>query len=428
MDNIISPVSAPKVKKRRKIKILGVILLSIILLASFFSAGMMLAQKNEFIKKISVKEAVYAGNVYNKYVTAPANKLTQDVNFNLFWKVWDTLLDKYVDKDKLDDKTMFYGALKGLVESTGDPYTVFMEPKVAKEFTDDLAGAFEGIGAEIGKKSDVITIIAPLADMPAEKVGLKAGDKIYAIDGKSTAGLAIDQAVSKIRGPKGTEVTLTIFRDGFDKPKDFKIIRQAIVVKSVRTVRRDDNIFVITITNFNDDTTELFKRAAQTALEKNPKAIILDLRNNPGGYLETAIDVASEWIDQGVVVTEQFNPEKKNEYWHRGRSRLKDFPTAVLVNQGSASASEIVAGALKDDGKAIIVGLKTFGKGSVQTLENLQDGSSVKITVAKWLTPKGNNINEQGIVPDVEVDLTIDDYNKGKDPQMDKAVEILSKK
>ena len=428
MDNIISPVSAPKVKKRRKIKILGVILLSIILLASFFSAGMMLAQKNEFIKKISVKEAVYAGNVYNKYVTAPANKLTQDVNFNLFWKVWDTLLDKYVDKDKLDDKTMFYGALKGLVESTGDPYTVFMEPKVAKEFTDDLAGAFEGIGAEIGKKSDVITIIAPLADMPAEKAGLKAGDKIYAIDGKSTAGLAIDQAVSKIRGPKGTEVTLTIFRDGFDKPKDFKIIRQAIVVKSVRTVRRDDNIFVITITNFNDDTTELFKRAAQTALEKNPKAIILDLRNNPGGYLETAIDVASEWIDQGVVVTEQFNPEKKNEYWHRGRSRLKDFPTAVLVNQGSASASEIVAGALKDDGKAIIVGLKTFGKGSVQTLENLQDGSSVKITVAKWLTPKGNNINEQGIVPDVEVDLTIDDYNKGKDPQMDKAVEILSKK
>ena len=191
---------------------------------------------------------------------------------------------------------------------------------------------------------------------------------------------------------------------------------------------RDDKIFVITITNFNNDTTELFKQAAQEAVEKNPKGIILDLRNNPGGYLETAVDVASEWIDQGVIVSEQFNTEKKNDYLRRGRARLKDFPTVVLVNQGSASASEIVSGALKDYGKATIVGMKTFGKGSVQTLDELNDGSSVKITVAKWLTPKGNNINEQGITPDVEVDLTSEDYDKGRDPQLDKAVELLNKK
>lgn len=417
-----------KTKKHKVIKIIGFILLILILTSSAFAGGMIMAQKNEVIKSASVKEAVYIGKIYNKYVTAPANKLTQDVDFNLFWNAWDLLKEKYVDKDKLDDKKMFYGALKGLVESSGDPYTVFMEPKLAKEFSNDLAGTFEGIGAEIGKKNDIITIVAPLADMPAEKAGLRAGDKIYAINGKPTAGLAVDEAVSLIRGPKGTEVTLAIFRDGFEKTKDFKIIRQIILVKSVKIKLRDDKIFVITMTNFNDDTSDLFKQAVQSAVEKNPKGIILDLRNNPGGYLETAIDVASEWIDNGVVVTEQFNPEKKNEYLNRGRARLKDFKTAVLVNEGSASASEIVAGALKDYGKARLVGKKTFGKGSVQTLEELKDGSSIKITVAKWLTPKGYNINEEGIAPDIEVDLTAEDYNNNKDPQMDKAVEILNKK
>lgn len=428
MDNINLPRQAPTVKKRKYLKITGVILSGLILISVGFGGGLMLAQKNEFIKRASITEAVYAGKLYNKYVTAPANKLTADVDFNLFWNVWDELKDKYVDKNKLDDKIMFYGAIKGLVDSIGDPYTVFMEPKIAKEFSDDLAGTFEGIGAEIGKRDNIITIVAPLADMPAEKAGLKAGDQIYAINGESTAGLAIDEAVSKIRGPKGTEVTLTIFRKGFEKPEDFKIIRQTIIVKSVKTKMGDDKIFTITITNFNDDTSELFKQAAADAVQKNPKGIILDLRNNPGGYLETAIDVASEWISEGVIVTEQFSPEKKNEYSHRGRARLKDFPTVVLVNEGSASASEIVAGALKDDGQATIVGMKTFGKGSVQTLQDLRDGSSVKITVAKWLTPKGYSINEQGIAPDVEVDLTLEDFNKNIDPQMDKAVEILIKK
>jgi len=418
----------PNLKKRGILKIAGVILLGLAILSAAFGAGMLVAQKNEFVKSASVRAANYAGAVYNKYVTAPTNKLNQEVDFNLFWNVWDMLKDEYVNKDKLTDKQLFYGALKGLVDSVGDPYTVFMEPKLAKEFSDDLAGTFEGIGAEIGKKNDIITIIAPLADMPAEQAGLKSGDKIYAIDSVSTAGLTVDEAVGKIRGPKGTAVTLTIFRESFDKAKDFKIIRQIILVKSVRTQRRDDGLLVITITNFNDDTAGLFKKAAAQAVLVNPRGIILDLRNNPGGYLETAIDVASEWIDQGIIVTERFSPEKKNEYLNRGRARLKDFPTVVLVNQGSASASEIVSGALKDYGKAIIAGEKTFGKGSVQTLENLRDNSSVKITVAEWLTPKGNNINEQGITPDIEVDLITDDYNNNKDPQLDKAVEILTKK
>ena len=428
LNNIMPPVGAPVARRRRKIKILGVILSLIILMSASFAGGMILAQKNELVKSASLKEAVYLGKIYNKYVTAPANKLTQDVDFNQFWQVWDLLKEKYVDRNKLNDKIMFYGALKGLTESIGDPYTVYMEPILAQEFSNDLAGTFEGIGAEIGKKNDLITIVAPLADMPAEKAGLKSGDKIYAINGQSTASLAVDQAVSLIRGPKGSEVILTIFRDSFDKPQDFKIIRQAIIVKSVRTALRDDNLFIISITNFNDDTSELFKKAVREAIEKNPQGIMLDLRNNPGGYLETAIDVASEWIADGIIVTEQFNPGKKNEYLNRGRARLKDFPTAVLVNQGSASASEIVAGALKDYNKATIVGKKTFGKGSVQTLEGLQDSSSVKITVAKWLTPKGNNIDGQGIEPDIDVDLTPEDYEAGRDPQLEKAIEILNKK
>ena len=303
-----------------------------------------------------------------------------------------------------------------------------MDPKIAKEFSNDLAGTFEGIGAELGKKNDIITIVAPLAGMPAEKAGLQAGDQIYAVDGESTAGLTIDEVVNKIRGPKGTKVTLTIFRKGFEKTEDITIIREMIIVKSVKTKISEDGIFIITITNFNDDTSDLFKQAVAEAVSKNPKGIILDLRNNPGGYLETAIDVASEWIDEGIIVSEQFSQEKKNEYKNRGLARLKNFPTVVLVNQGSASASEIVAGALKDYGKATIVGMKTFGKGSVQTLEDMDDGSSIKITVAKWLTPKGYNINDQGITPDIQIDLTLEDYNADKDPQINKAIEILNKK
>ncbi len=390
-----------------------------------FGVGLYFAGRNEVIRRLAVKENIYVGKLLNKYTQAPSGKLSQDINFNLFWDVWDKLKEYYVDREDLTDKKMFYGALRGLVGSAGDPYTVFMDPKVAREFSEDLAGTFEGIGAEIGIKNDVLTIIAPLPDMPAEKAGLKAGDKVLAINGESTVGITLDEAVRKIRGPKGTQVTLSIARKGEDGIKDITITRGKIIVKSIRTTLREDNIFVIKITNFNEDTEKLFNQAVREVLDKNPRGIILDLRNNPGGLLDTAIEVASEWIEDGVVVTEKFNEKNKIEHLARGRARLKGYPTVVLVNQGSASASEIVAGALQDYGLATIVGKKTFGKGSVQTLLNLSDGSSIKITVAKWLTPKGRSINDEGIEPDVEVDLTLDDYNADKDPQMDKAVEIL---
>ena len=393
-----------------------------------FGSGMYITRKSEIAKELADKELVLLGNVLGKYSQSPESKLTQDVDFDLFWEVWDILEEEYVDSDKLNEKDMFYGALRGMVSSLGDPYTVFMNPIIAHEFAEDLAGTFEGIGAEIGIRNEILTIIAPLPGMPAEKAGLMAGDKVYAINGESTMNISIDEAVNKIRGPGDTEVTLTISRNGLEKAKDITITRGVIVVKSVKTEMRDDNIFVIKITNFNDDTLNLFNKAVRGAVAKNPSGIILDLRNNPGGYLETAIEVASEWIEDGVIVIEQFSEEKKIEYLSRGRARLKDYPTVVLVNQGSASASEIVAGALQDYGNADIIGMQTFGKGSVQAMQKLKDGSSVKVTVAKWLTPEGNCINEEGIAPDEEVDMTIEHYEADEDPQMDRAVEILSDK
>lgn len=388
-----------------------------------FNAGMLAAEMQKKTAAISLEE-LYSGKVLDLNSEAPEGEI-QDVDFSLFWDTWKLIKENYVDKDKVTEKKMFYGALHGLVSSVEDPYTVFMDPKIAQEFADDMAGTFEGIGAEIGIKNDILTIVAPLPGMPAEKAGLQAGDKVLAINGTSTMGISVDEAVNKIRGPKGTEVVLTIVREGMDDTKDIKVIRDAIIVKSVKTEMREDGIFVISVSNFNNDTENLFNGAVQEALRLKPKGIVLDLRNNPGGYLDTAIEVSSEWIEKGVIVAEKNGDGTSREDVSRGRARLKDFKTVVLVNKGSASASEIVAGALQDHEKAKIIGEQTFGKGSVQTLRDLRDGSSVKITVAKWLTPKGRSINDEGIKPDEDIKLTAEDFEADRDPQMDRALEIL---
>lgn len=404
-----------------------IIIFFIVLVSSVtsFAAGIFFASRSEIAKDIVKREAVYVGEVLGKYKKIGEGRLSQDIDFDLFWQTWDALTRNYVDKDELNEKQMFYGALRGMVSSLGDPYTVFMDPKISQDFSDDLAGTFEGIGAEIGIKNDVLTIIAPLPDMPAEKAGLKAGDKVLFIDDKTTMGIFIDEAVNLIRGPKGTEVKLSVSREGEDSILDINIKRGKIIVKSIRTEMRGDDIYVLRIINFNDDTEQLFNQAVSEIIKNDPKGIILDLRNNPGGYLDTAIEVASEWVEDGVVVVEQYNDKKKFEHLARGRARLKDFSTIVLVNEGSASASEIVSGALQDYDKAKIIGMHTFGKGSVQTLTNLNDGSSIKITVAKWLTPEGRSINDEGILPDLEVDLTREDYENNQDPQIKKAIELL---
>jgi carboxyl-terminal processing protease len=399
---------ACKNSKNKKIAIFSLLILII-----FFSGFLLGKEKGED----NFKPLAYNQN--NEELSEE-----EQLDFNLYFEVWNNIKEHYVEKIKLSDKDLFYGSLRGLAESTGDPYTTFLDPQESKEFDEDLSGKFEGVGMEVGIRNEIITVISPLDDTPADKAGIMPGDKIYAIDKESTIGMSLDDAVSKIRGPKGTEVKLTIIR-GEEKPFDLTITRGVIIVESVKTELRDDGIYVIRISNFNDDTEFLFYKAIDEIESANPKGIILDLRNNPGGYLDTAINLASKWIEDGIIVAEQLNDNKREEYMARGLAQLKNYKTVVLVNGGSASASEILAGALRDYNKAKIVGTTTYGKGSVQALQELSDGSYLKITVAKWLTPAGDYIDEKGIEPNIEVELTMDDVNNNRDPQMDKAVELI---
>jgi carboxyl-terminal processing protease len=368
------------------------------------------------------------GNIFDGLVKDKPGRIVQgqDIDFNLFWEVWNAVKKDFVDSDILTEKKLFYGALKGLVQSTDDPYSVFMNPDEASDFEQDLAGTFEGIGAEIGFRNEILTIMAPIDDMPAMKAGVRAGDQIYKIDGESTANFSLEDAIKKIRGPKGTNVTLTLLRAKESKPLDITITRDTVIVKSIKTSwQEEDQIFVIKVYNFNNDTKELFTQAVNEAISKNPKGLVLDLRNNPGGYLDTAVAMASAWVAEGNIVIEQFGDNRKIEHSASGNAPLTDMRTVVLVNQGSASASEIVAGALKDYGKATLIGEKTFGKGSVQVLRELSDGSVIKVTTAKWLTPKGSYIHEQGIEPDMVVERTTEDRAANKDPQLEQAIKKL---
>ena len=350
----------------------------------------------------------------------------EEVDIDLFREVWDVLHEEYLDKNNINDQDLFYGAIAGMVNALGDPHSLFFDPEITDEFTQELQGSFEGIGAEIGNKDGFLVIIAPLADTPADKAGLRPGDKILAIDGDHASGISVDKAVNLIRGEKGTEVILTILSEDEVTTKDITITRGKIDIPSVIYTLEDD-IAIIEITHFNSDTENRFDKTVQKVLNDNPRGIILDLRNNPGGYLDTSVQIASHWLEPNTVVVRETFSDKRNDKDYRASNKasIAQFKTVVLVNQGSASASEIVAGALQDYDLAELVGYTTFGKGSVQTLIPMNDGSSVKITVAKWLTPNGRTIEEEGIIPDYEVDYTFEDYNQDIDPQLDKAKELI---
>ena len=407
----------------------GLAMFIVIIGGGGFMAGLIYGQKAELARRLADPQAVLLGKLSGLYQQDKQGRLSSDIDFSLFWKTWDLIKTNYVDQDKLTDKQMFYGALSGLVSSVDDPYTVFMNPEESKLFNEDLTGTFSGIGAEVGLRNDVVTIIAPLAGTPAERAGLRSGDKVYAIDKQSTVGLTVDEAVKKIRGDKGTTVTLTIARNG-DKLRDISITRDTIVVKSVATnYDQASGLYTITVSNFNADTEPLFQAAIQDIERQKPRGLILDLRNNPGGYLDAAVAIASFWISDGVIVSEQFSNQSATQPQHaRGLAPLAGLPTVVLINQGSASASEIVAGALMDHQQATTIGKTTYGKGSVQVVRDMPDGSMVKITTAKWLTPNGTSINDKGIKPNIEVELTEEDFNKNVDPQMVKARQFLLKK
>jgi len=377
----------------------------------------------------SVKQVLTntAGTVdITKVVNLYGRNRSDKVSFDQFWKVWDKVKEKYVNQP-VDDVDLFYGAIEGMVAGLNDPYSVYFKPEKAEEFTKDLSGEFEGIGAEVGKKEEMITIIAPLPGSPAEKAGLKSGDIIFAIDGEDVLDVSVDEAIAKIRGKKGTPVVLTIAREGVVGTKEYSVIRDTINIPTVTWKMQTDSIVYLRVHYFNEHTWSQFDEAVKEIKKKNARGLILDLRSNPGGYLETSVQVASEWVPPGqLVLKEVFNNGKKNEYTSQGAYRFANMKTMVLVDEGTASGAEIVAGALQDYRAATIIGQKTYGKGSVQDFEILPDGSALKLTIAKWFTPNEQQIDKHGIVPDVTIELPVEEKTTTpKDLVLEKALEFL---
>lgn len=400
-----------KTKKYFKPKTLGGIVLVVLIFFTGFNIG---RNSPGTLKSASVVDVVLG--------------TSEQADLNLFWKVWRIIDQKSPVAKNISNKERIYGAIKGLANSLGDPYTEFFTPEEQKSFQDDLKGSFSGVGMEISIKDDVLTVISPIKNSPAAKAGIEPGDKIISIDGESTQNLSIDGAVKKIRGPVGTDVNLEIFREGQKTTLTKKITRDVVTVPNIEYSLRGDGIFVIKLYSFNDGADAHFQQAINEFAKSNSNKLIVDLRNNPGGYLDSAINIGSWFIKSGdVIVTEDYG-EKRNPSVHasKGFDTLsnKKYSMVILVNKGSASASEILAGALKEYKIATIIGEKTFGKGSVQEVVKVDDETSIKITVANWLTPNGATISGSGIEPDISVKKT----SSKTDTQLQKAVEFLNKK
>lgn len=405
--------------KNNIIKKLSYIIISLIIIGGILGMGVYLGYSNRpEIEKISA--------VINK------NPQVETVaDFSSFWKVWNTLNEKSIYAKKVTDQDRVWGAISGLASSLNDPYTVFFPPKENKSFNEEILGSFEGIGAEIGMKDQVLTIIAPLKDTPSWKSGIKAGDKILKINDVSTLDMTIDGAIDIIRGPEGTTVKLTILRFGENKTRDFVVKRERIQSPTLDNELRPDGIFVIKLYSFSENSDNLFKDAVLKFVNSKSNKLILDLRGNPGGYLDSAVNIGSWFIDEGktILIEDYADGSSPKLFKSHGPRLFNDsLSFVVLVDGGSASASEILAGALSEHGIAKLVGEKTFGKGSVQELVKITPDTSLKVTVANWLTPKGVSISLKGIEPDIKLPITQKDLDAKKDPQMDKAVEILNSK
>lgn len=360
----------------------------------------------------------------------------EEIDFSLFWQAYYQLQEKFSNPEEIDVDKIIYGAISGMVKSLGDPYTIFMDPEEARKFQEDVTGVFEGVGMEVGIRKGALTVISPLEGTPAKRAGIRPGDKIIKIDETLTADITIDEAVSLIRGEKGTEVTLTIFREDWEETKEIKIVRGIIEIPSLKweilaspgeVGEKENKIAYIKLYNFTEKARFDFRKAAVEISSTDAEKIILDLRNNPGGYLEVAQDIAGWFLERGqTVAIEDFGEGRdKKEYKSEESGRFLGYPTVILINQGSASASEILAGALRDHRQILLIGERSFGKGSIQELSQLKGGSSLKITVAKWLTPNGNLITDVGLGPDIKVEMSEEDYEENRDPQLEKALELL---
>lgn len=410
-------------------KLVGKINVKVLLIAILtFLLGWQFGHRDIALRWVNFRPTV---SVINRDVPKNIN-----LDFKLFWDTWDLLSRQYLDKKALDPQKLFYGAISGMVSAVGDPYTVFLPPSAQKSSKEELNGSFEGVGIQLGFNKDKrLVVVSPLLGTPAEKAGIKPQDLITKIDDKDTSGMSLPDAVALIRGPKGTRISLTILREKDGEPKDYTLIRDTIIVKSVEVSFKDTKslkkVAVIKLSRFGERTKDEWNQAIFEVLTKDTKGLILDMRNNPGGFLEGAVFIASEFLDGGDVVLQENAAGERTAFKVDRVGKLTKLPMLVLINKGSASASEIVAGALRDRKRARLLGEKSFGKGTIQEAQDLAYETGIHITVAKWLTPGGRWVNDtQGLEPDVKVegekeDSTPIESGSIKDPQLEKALELL---
>lgn len=416
-DVVISPEEEENNTPQMKLPLLGIGLAVLFASATFFS-GLQIGSSSNMQASLG-------------HLISPETKADESVDLSQFWQVWNLLDEKFVTSETLDpvsQEERIHGAIRGLVESYDDPYTVFLPPEDAAAFEEDISGNFSGVGMEVGMREGIITVIAPLPDTPAENAGLIPGDKIVRIDGTSTEGMTVDTAIGMIRGEKGTEVVLSILREGAEEFLEVPITRDTITIPTIDT-RRDGDIFIIELYSFNALAEAEMQNALREYVRSGADKIILDLRGNPGGYLQSAVAIGSYFLPAGKVIVREHFGDNEEERAYRsagktlGRYAPKDM--VVLVNGGSASASEILAGALQEHDVATIIGSETFGKGSVQELVPVNGDASLKVTIARWLTPDGVSISEGGLTPDMEIERTVEQFRAGEDPQLDAALELL---
>ncbi len=400
------------------------------------------------VTKISIESKNFQPIIEITSKEPPAQ--TGKVDFSLMWTVMQKLSSTYYDKTVIDPQKFLDGAIEGMVNSLNDPYTMYLPAVKNNDFKQGLAGKFEGIGAELSMKDKQVIVMAPLDGSPAQKAGIRSGDAIIKVNSDYTNGWSLAQTVDKIRGPKGTEVTLAVLHKSDSQPKEIKIVRDTITVKSVTSWTKsikdieevnkkagalsgslNTRVVYVRLSQFGDGTHTEWenmakKISAQLKADKDIRGVVFDLRNNPGGYLNDAVLIASEFIPDGVVVSQEDRNADKTDYKVTGRGLLFDVPLVVLINKGSASASEIVAGALQDHKRATLVGETSFGKGTIQEAEDLGGGAGLHVTIAKWLTPNGSWIHKKGLTPDVKVEL--DSKDQTHDLQLEAAIEELIKK
>ena len=401
-----------------------ILLLVVGLPAAFLAGG--------YLSPLSHKASAGISCVLNTQSAA-----ARDVDFAPFWRAWQIIDQKYVgtatttatsSNSETDPNARLWGAISGMVDSLGDPYTVFLPPTEKKVFDADIKGSFGGVGIELGVRDRILTAISALEGTPAKRAGVQPGDKILKVDGVSTERMISERAVTLIRGEVGTSVVLTLYREGVTEPFDVKLTRAIIEVPTLETKTLPGNIFVISLYNFSGKSDALFKDAVKKFTASGSAKLIIDLRGNPGGYLDAAVDVSSWFLPAGkVVLREQIGPQRQEQIYrttHAGIS-MRGVRMVILIDEGSASASEIVAGALREYGVATLVGERSFGKGSVQELAPVTKETSLKVTIARWLTPLGNSISKEGLAPDITIIPTPEDIKAGRDVQMERAVSFL---